>query len=140
MPDRLVISRFVASSVSSEAMSLRVRGPLGFFSASRMTASRLGHLNRTGSSSAASLAAASWAAASLAAAGETGRGGSAALAIPGEELPGIHCGLYRVEISKLDQAGAETIPARYNTDTTLGQEVSQRVPPEGVAMFELSTK
>jgi len=74
------------------------------------------------------------------AAGKTGRGGSAALAIPGEELPGIHCGLYRVEISKLDQAGAETIPARYNTDTTLGQEVSQRVPPEGVAMFELSTK
>lgn len=36
---------------------------------------------------------------------------------------GAQVGFYRVRISKVD-GGKETIPARYNTDTTLGAEVS----------------
>ena len=43
---------------------------------------------------------------------------------PPERLGVIFCGFYRVEISK-KEGGAETIPAKYNTQTTLGQEVAQ---------------
>jgi hypothetical protein len=39
-----------------------------------------------------------------------------------KDVPGVQCGLYRVEITK---EGVD-IPAAYNTQTTLGQEVSQR--------------
>ena len=42
---------------------------------------------------------------------------------PDDSSPGVACGLYRVEISKL-VGGKETIPAIYNTDTILGQEVA----------------
>lgn len=47
---------------------------------------------------------------------------------PDPKLPGgVHFGLYKVHISK--QANArETIPPRYNTQTTLGQEVSYDDP------------
>ena len=36
----------------------------------------------------------------------------------------VYCGFYRVEVSK-KEGGAETIPAKYNVQTTLGQEVAQ---------------
>jgi hypothetical protein len=41
--------------------------------------------------------------------------------------PGVQLGFYRVKISKI-VGGKETIPARYNLQTTLGQEVSPDVP------------
>jgi hypothetical protein len=41
--------------------------------------------------------------------------------------PGVQLGLYRVKISKV-VGGKETIPARYNAQTTLSQEVSPDVP------------
>jgi hypothetical protein len=40
---------------------------------------------------------------------------------------GVHIGLYKVRISRLVN-GHETIPARYNTETILGQEVSYDDP------------
>lgn len=40
---------------------------------------------------------------------------------------GVHFGLYKVRISK-QVNGKETIPARYNTQTTIGQEVSYDDP------------
>jgi hypothetical protein len=40
---------------------------------------------------------------------------------------GVHFGLYKVRISKLSN-GQETLPARYNTETELGQEVSYDDP------------
>jgi hypothetical protein len=44
--------------------------------------------------------------------------------LPDPTLPGgAHFGLYRVRISKLVN-GKETLPARYNSETTLGLEVS----------------
>jgi hypothetical protein len=45
------------------------------------------------------------------------------LQIEGEELPGVHVGVFQVEVSKLDAAGKEMIPEKYNTQTILGQEV-----------------
>jgi hypothetical protein len=47
---------------------------------------------------------------------------------PDPTLPsGVHFGLYKVHISK-QANGRETVPARYNTETTLGQEVSYDDP------------
>jgi hypothetical protein len=47
---------------------------------------------------------------------------------PDPSLPGgVHFGLYKVRISK-NSNGRETIPARYNKDTILGQEVAYDDP------------
>jgi hypothetical protein len=47
---------------------------------------------------------------------------------PDPNLPsGVHFGLYKVRISK-PANGRETVPARYNTETTIGQEVSYDDP------------
>ena len=65
--------------------------------------------------------------------GVTNPFGDAAPTIPKEQRPdpklpgGIHLGLYKVRISKIVN-GKETIPTRYNTQTTLGQEVSNDDP------------
>ena len=67
------------------------------------------------------------------AAGKTNQFGDAAPTIPPEERPdptlpgGAHFGLYRVRISKVAN-GRELIPAHYNTETVLGQEVSYDDP------------
>lgn len=41
--------------------------------------------------------------------------------------PGIQAGIYKVRISRIEN-GKETIPAKYNTETTLGHEVSRDDP------------
>jgi len=41
----------------------------------------------------------------------------------GTDLPGVNPGIYRVEISKVI-GGKETLPARYNAETTLGGEIA----------------
>jgi hypothetical protein len=55
--------------------------------------------------------------------------------------PGMHFGLYRVKISKV-VGGRETIPARYNDKTTLGQEVAADVPEinNNRVVYALTTK
>lgn len=55
--------------------------------------------------------------------GTTDPGGLVMVTVPGVDPPGIAVGFYRVEISKKDAAGKETIPAKFNTATTLGMEV-----------------
>lgn len=61
--------------------------------------------------------------------GLTDEYGDAFLTVPKEKRPivdsppGVQFGLYRVVISKLKD-GKETIPAKYNVETVLGQEVS----------------
>jgi hypothetical protein len=61
---------------------------------------------------------------------QTGRGRASIPPEPGTKpsqvIPGMHIGLYRVKISKM-VGGKETIPAKYNTDTVLGQEVADDV-------------
>jgi hypothetical protein len=65
--------------------------------------------------------------------GKTNQLGDASPSIGREELPspnipgGVHFGLYKVRISKV-VSGKETVPARYNTETVLGQEVSYDDP------------
>lgn len=65
--------------------------------------------------------------------GTTNTFGDVSPSVAAEDLPdpslpgGVHFGLYRVRITK-DAAGRETLPARYNTETVLGQEVSYDDP------------
>jgi hypothetical protein len=65
--------------------------------------------------------------------GMTNQFGDVAPTIPPEQRPapnlpgGAHLGLYKVRISRMAN-GKETLPARYNTETTLGQEVSDDEP------------
>jgi hypothetical protein len=64
------------------------------------------------------------------AAGVTGEGGNAVLSVPEVQekgFAGVYCGLYRIQISLRNAAGAELVPAKYNTQTTLGQEVAPGV-------------
>jgi hypothetical protein len=55
--------------------------------------------------------------------GVSDAGGVVTVTVPGADPPGIGVGFYRVEISKKDASGKETIPAKYNTASTLGIEV-----------------
>jgi len=66
------------------------------------------------------------------ASGVTSDYGTASATIPKEERPdptlsGMHVGLYKVKISKR-VGDREIIPARYNEQTILGQEVSRDIP------------
>jgi hypothetical protein len=55
------------------------------------------------------------------------------------EFPGIHIGMYRVRISKM-QDGKETLPPKYNQETTLGCEVADDIPEQqNVISFALTT-
>ena len=64
-----------------------------------------------------------------AAKGRTDLGGNTRVKIPKENRPapdtppGMQAGIYKVRVSKI-VGGKETIPAKYNTETVLGQEVS----------------
>jgi hypothetical protein len=57
------------------------------------------------------------------AAGQTKEDGVVAPTVAGTPRPGIRCGFYRVQVSKKDAGGQETLPARYNAQTTLGIEI-----------------
>lgn len=46
------------------------------------------------------------------------------------EFTGVYAGVYRVEVSKKNAQGKETLPSRYNTATTLGQEIA--IDVEGI--------
>ncbi len=74
------------------------------------------------------------------ASGVTDSNGIAILAIAGEKLPGLPCGLYQVSISKKDNTGRETLPDNYNTKSAWGVEIMDdpkrdknrlRFPPSG---------
>jgi hypothetical protein len=51
---------------------------------------------------------------------------------------GVHLGYYRVQISKKSPDGKETIPARYNSETELGIEVSAGDPGLDHLTFDVS--
>jgi hypothetical protein len=56
--------------------------------------------------------------------GTTDARGMVCVAIQGEEVLGAACGLYRIEVSKKDSFGRETISACYNQATILGLEIA----------------
>ena len=59
------------------------------------------------------------------AAGRTDGKGFVSLKIEGQNLPGVTPGFYRVEVSKKDASNRETLPARYNSSSELGEEVGE---------------
>jgi hypothetical protein len=61
-----------------------------------------------------------------AAEGQTGNDGATSVTISGNKIHGMTCGMYRVSVSKKDGSGKELIPAKFNSDTTIGYEF----PPE----------
>lgn len=79
--------------------------------------------------------------------GEIDGMGSAMISIPKDKRPakdtppGVQLGFYRVKISKMAN-GQESIPAQYNAETILGQEVAPDAPAIAgqKVRFELSPK
>ena len=62
------------------------------------------------------------------------------LSTEGEDVPGVHCGLFRVEVSKKGPGGKELLPARYNTRTVLGCEVAPGRRGAGEYEFRLTSR
>jgi hypothetical protein len=65
--------------------------------------------------------------------GTTDTGGSCSFLAEGQTIRGVYPGVYRVEVSKKDADGKETVPEKYNAKTTLGFELGggnelQRAP------------
>jgi len=79
--------------------------------------------------------------------GEIDSSGTALISIPKDRRPakdtppGVQLGFYRVKVSKMAN-GQETVPAKYNAETTLGQQVSPDDPAIAGqrVRFELTTK
>ena len=59
--------------------------------------------------------------------GETDGAGLTYLKGADADFPGLYLGMYRVRISRTAD-GKETIPAQYNTQTTLGYEAADDIP------------
>jgi hypothetical protein len=55
--------------------------------------------------------------------GTTDEAGAVYLQEEGQQEVGLPSGLYRLEVSRKSAQGQETLPARYNSQTTLGLEV-----------------
>jgi hypothetical protein len=58
----------------------------------------------------------------------TDSGGAFRPRTKGMDVDGVRCAVYRIEVSRKDAAGQETVPAKYNGETTLGTEVSGTSP------------
>ena len=71
------------------------------------------------------------------ASGVTDARGEISLAGQDARFPGLYCGMYRVRVSK-QQQGKETIPARYNTETTLGFEIAPDIPFREKVLLDLN--
>jgi len=56
--------------------------------------------------------------------GVSDKAGNVPLKMEGATQAGVQWGYYRIEVSKKDASGKELIPARYNTNSTLGCEVA----------------
>jgi hypothetical protein len=73
--------------------------------------------------------------------GTTDAGGACTPRLERGQYPGIHPGFFRIAISRKDAAGAETVPAKFNTETTLGIEARQGNPVlRNGLMLTLSSK
>ena len=68
--------------------------------------------------------------------GTTDAGGLVRPTIAGGPHPGVNCGLYRIEITGQGNDG-RSLPARFNTATTLGLTVGGPLPKNGVVTITL---
>ena len=73
------------------------------------------------------------------ASGRTDISGFVDLQIEGNDLPGAQPGFYRVEVSRIDANNREIVPARYNVDSELGQEVGADALRDGLRI-ELTSR
>ncbi len=64
------------------------------------------------------------------ASGTTASDGFVELVIEGNDLPGVNPGFYRIEVTKTNN-GREQIPAQYNTESKLGEEIGPNVSQGG---------
>ncbi len=71
---------------------------------------------------------------------KTNAGGMFQPQTEGMDVPGVRCAVYRVEISAKNASGQETIPAKFNRETTLGIEVGPGSPAINGIDLELSTR
>lgn len=72
---------------------------------------------------------------------QTNDKGEVVFRMEGAEEAGVHAGLYRIEVSKKDSSGSETLPDAYNIQTTLGQEAApDRRELESPVRLELKSK
>lgn len=72
--------------------------------------------------------------------GETDGAGRTYMQGADAKFPGLYLGMYRVRISMVS-GGNETIPARYNTETTLGYEAADDIPNVSTGIrFDLSAR
>jgi hypothetical protein len=61
--------------------------------------------------------------------GKTNAGGACVqFHTEGAAFPGVHPGVFRIVVSKKDAGGKELVPAKYNTQTTLGVEARSGNP------------
>ncbi len=74
-----------------------------------------------------------------AARGTTNEMGDVIIAVEGLSPPGITVGFYRVRVSKKDGSGKELLPAKFNSETVLGQELALGSPvlSMGQVIFDL---
>jgi hypothetical protein len=72
--------------------------------------------------------------------GETDANGTCALAVEGTDIQGVNYGIYRIEVSKKDANGSETLPVKYNRETQLGDAVPGGSNPEGGILLNLTTR
>lgn len=70
------------------------------------------------------------------AAGTTDANGIANMTTQGSAVPGVAYGMFRVEVSKKDNADQETLPTRYNRQTVFGVEVG----PDSPGVLRLSLR
>jgi hypothetical protein len=77
----------------------------------------------------------------LPATGTTDKQGTAWLSMGNAQISGMQCGLFKIEITRPDAQGKETIPARYNTATVLGVEIAMGLPTTERGMtFKLTSE
>jgi hypothetical protein len=71
--------------------------------------------------------------------GVTRGSGSAAIEISRDpDESGIQLGYYRIEVTKPDASGKESIPARFNTETELGAEICRDDPNADMLTLKLT--
>jgi hypothetical protein len=71
--------------------------------------------------------------------GTTDESGAAPLRISASpDEAGVHLGLYRIQVSKKGADGKETVPARFNAETSLGMEITADDPSSDRISIDLS--
>lgn len=71
--------------------------------------------------------------------GETDANGVCTPAAEGASDQGVNFGIYRIEVSKKDGSGNETLPAKYNSQTVLGDAVPGGSNVEGGIVLNLTS-